>query len=107
MSDDLPPSMFDGDDNLDNIWQEHADDWDAFAEYLDYGEEGGHELFEDVAEALSERGYGQGDGFSIAEWMNGITDITDFYQDEQGKWHIQFEFDLERDEGRYTGVRGW
>ncbi len=105
MSDDLPPSMYGDGDNLDDIYEYHKENWDSFAESLDYG--GGHELFEDVTEALQDRNYGAGEGWQIDDWLDGITNITDFYQDNQGNWHIQFSFEFDTEDGHYEGTRGW
>ena len=105
MSDDLPPSMYGGGDNFDDIYHDHEELWDSLADNLDYG--GGHELFDDVVEALEDRNYGAGEGWQVEQWLDGIVDINEIYQDDDGNWHMSFDFEFETKDGFYEGTRGW
>lgn len=100
-----PPSMYGDEGDYGDVYHSHEELWDSLAENLDYGS--GHELFDDVAQALSEHGYGQGEGFTLEEWMESIKDIDELYQDEDGNWHIHFDWEMETEDGDYGGSRGW
>lgn len=110
MSDDLPPSMFEGEEGRDDHYYDHADYWDDVAHNFNEQNDteiSGYDFFHDVADALENAHYGEGDGFSFGDWVDGMTiDEESIYYDEEGNIHFSFDFDIESGGEHYEGSRG-